>query len=217
MCYVSFSEAKQHLIPRMALLLHSIYLFSFAPRSDRGDSQRRPLYARVLPLSLGNLGWEVVVHGSSPVTSFCGDSWSPSPTLSFMAPQGQWATCKLAVGVRTPCPPTDLSCFRLRFSPTFLTFGHPERAGRGDHLMDLHPGPAKVATNGALAWCVIYSLLCSSSSTPCFSDSSIGSSYYLEQKGDWPIQPLLFVIYVNDLDKNIEGTASKFANDTKIG
>ena len=29
--------------------------------------------------------------------------------------------------------------------------------------------------------------------------------------------PLLFVIYINDLDENIGGMFSKFADDTKIG
>ena len=29
--------------------------------------------------------------------------------------------------------------------------------------------------------------------------------------------PLLFVIYINDLDENIKGMVSKFADDTKIG
>ena len=29
--------------------------------------------------------------------------------------------------------------------------------------------------------------------------------------------PLLFVIYINDLDENIGGMVSKFADDTKIG
>ena len=29
--------------------------------------------------------------------------------------------------------------------------------------------------------------------------------------------PLLFVIYINDLDANIGGMVSKFADDTKIG
>ena len=29
--------------------------------------------------------------------------------------------------------------------------------------------------------------------------------------------PLLFVIYVNDLDENLWGMVSKFADDTKIG
>eukprot|EP00061_Rhincodon_typus_P000873 g13050.t1 len=29
--------------------------------------------------------------------------------------------------------------------------------------------------------------------------------------------PLFFVIYINDLDVNIEGMVSKFADDTKIG
>ena len=29
--------------------------------------------------------------------------------------------------------------------------------------------------------------------------------------------PLLFVIYINDLDENVDGWISKFADDTKIG
>ena len=29
--------------------------------------------------------------------------------------------------------------------------------------------------------------------------------------------PLLFVIYINDLDENVQGMNSKFADDTKIG
>eukprot|EP00061_Rhincodon_typus_P003182 g19470.t1 len=29
--------------------------------------------------------------------------------------------------------------------------------------------------------------------------------------------PLLFVIYINDLDENVQGMISKFADDTKIG
>ena len=29
--------------------------------------------------------------------------------------------------------------------------------------------------------------------------------------------PLLFVIYINDLDENLGGMVSKFADDTKIG
>ena len=31
------------------------------------------------------------------------------------------------------------------------------------------------------------------------------------------LAPLLFVIYINDLDENIGGMVSKFADDTKIG
>ena len=31
------------------------------------------------------------------------------------------------------------------------------------------------------------------------------------------LAPLLFVIYINDFDENVQGMISKFADDTKIG
>ena len=31
------------------------------------------------------------------------------------------------------------------------------------------------------------------------------------------LRPLLFVIYINDLEENITGLISKFADDTKVG
>ena len=31
------------------------------------------------------------------------------------------------------------------------------------------------------------------------------------------LEPLLFVIYINDLEKNVTGLINKFADDTKVG